>query len=245
MPGMRYFSAHCEMEVSCLLQHLAVGTTSSCCSSILPPEIDAARKGIHQQQTQKNTAGRLLCTESPARGYTSGPRYGRLHKPSWHASVRASREWRAPTKIMLTHRMLCCNNCSAGNGHVAPSRGFFVLRRFLLSEGTHAGKTYSAAAPLLDCAVYSALLSRLPCQAKSPEVVVSVRQAQMYLMACKPKRPALMGSNTLRDWLMQARVTLSASHRVRRRRLELQELRCRSVRSDAKLARSCRKWLAP
>ena len=60
---MRHFSArHGTLELLCLLPHEAVGPSSSCCSSILP-ENDAARKGIHQQQTQKNTAGRVLCTE--------------------------------------------------------------------------------------------------------------------------------------------------------------------------------------
>ena len=81
-----------ETEVSCLLQHQAVGPSSSCCSSILPPEIDAAGIGVHQQQTQKNTAGRLLHTESPGRCRTGVLRYGRLHDTSWHASLWASRE---------------------------------------------------------------------------------------------------------------------------------------------------------
>ena len=67
---------------------------------------------------------------------------------------------------------------------------------------------------LLDCEVHSALLSRLPGQTMSPEAVKPVKQAQEHLVACEPKWPALMGSNTLRDLLMKARFTLSASHRV-------------------------------
>ena len=87
---MRHFSArHGTVELLCLLPHEAVGPSSSCCSSILP-ENDAARKGMHQQQTQKNTAGRVLCTEILPGCLTSVLRCG-SHATSWHASAWAAR----------------------------------------------------------------------------------------------------------------------------------------------------------
>ena len=96
---------------------------------------------------------------------------------------------------MLTHRKLSCKDCSTENGHVATSRGLLLLRRFSLSEGTHTGKIYSAAAPQLlgvQCFIVKAALPK-----NVPRGCCGGEAGRKDVMAAEPKWPALMGSNAL------------------------------------------------